>query len=156
MDNDLGFLPGTEQEKISPLLRGAYDNLEIIFGNKYDTKETLQDKIDELFQRDYIRTEAVGYLRGRSITNTFIIIDEAQNTTPTQILSIITRAGEGSKIVLIGDIDQIDLPRIDKGNNGLSFAIEKMKGSLLTDIIVAESKESVRSPLAKEASEKMI
>ena len=156
MDNDIGFLPGSEQDKIMPLLRGAYDNLEIIFGNDYDTKDTLQDKIDELFQRGYIKAEAVGYLRGRSITKTFIIIDETQNTTPTQILSIITRAGEGSKIILIGDIDQIDLPRLDKGNNGLSFAIEKMKGSPLADVIMAEAKESVRSPLAKEASGRMI
>lgn len=155
MDNDIGFLPGTENDKISPLLRGVYDNLEILFRTKDDTFEETNDKIEELFSRGYIRAEAVGFLRGRSITDTFIIIDEAQNTTPTQMLSIITRAGEGSKIVLLGDINQIDLPRLDKANNGLSYAIEKMKGCPLCDIITFKESECTRSKLAKEAADRL-
>ena len=71
MDNDIGFLPGTENDKISPLLRGVYDNLEILFRTKDDTFEETDDKIEELFSRGYIRAEAVGFLRGRSITDTF-------------------------------------------------------------------------------------
>lgn len=155
MDEDIGFLPGSETDKISPLLRGCYDNLEVLLGNKDDSNETLQDKIEELFARGYIQAQAVAYLRGRSITNSYIIIDEAQNATPNQILSIITRAGEGSKIVIMGDINQIDAPRLDSQNNGLSYAIEKMKGSSLCQIVSFEERECTRSSLAKEASERL-
>lgn len=155
MDEDIGFLPGSEIDKISPLLRGCYDNLEVLLGNKDDDNETLKDKIAELFDRGYIQAQAVAYLRGRSITNTYIIIDEAQNATPNQILSIITRAGEGSKIVIMGDINQIDAPRLDSQNNGLSYAIEKMKGSKLCQIVSFEERECTRSALAKEASERL-
>ena len=148
-------MPGSETDKISPLLRGCYDNLEVLLGNKDDSNETLQDKIEELFARGYIQAQAVAYLRGRSITNSYIIIDEAQNATPNQILSIITRAGEGSKIVIMGDINQIDAPRLDSQNNGLSYAIEKMKGSSLCQIVSFEERECTRSSLAKEASERI-
>lgn len=155
MDEEIGFLPGTEQDKISPLLRGLYDNLEVLFGNKDDTKEEMSDKIEEIFSRGYVEAQAVSYLRGRSITDTFIIIDEAQNCTPNQILSIITRAGEGSKIVLLGDPNQIDNPRLDKRNNGLVYALERMKGSQLAEIISFDESECTRSALAKEASDKL-
>lgn len=155
MDEEIGFLPGTEQDKISPLLRGLYDNLEVLFGNKDDTKEEMSDKIEEIFSRGYVEAQAVSYLRGRSITDTFIIIDEAQNCTPNQILSIITRAGEGSKIVLLGDPNQIDNPRLDKRNNGLVYALERMKGSHLAEIISFDESECTRSALAKEASDKL-
>lgn len=155
MDEEIGFLPGTEQDKISPLLRGAYDNLEVLIGNKEDTKEIMQDKITELFQRGIITAQSLAYLRGRSITSTYIIIDEAQNCSPNQILSIITRAGEGSKIVILGDPNQIDNPRLDKRNNGLVFAIERMKGSKLCEVMTFDESECTRSPLAKEASDKL-
>lgn len=155
MDEEIGFLPGSEKEKISPLLRGCYDNLEILLGNEDDNFDIMQDKIEEFFYRGIIDTQAVAYLRGRSITDTFIIIDEAQNATPNQILSIITRAGEGSKIIIMGDINQIDSPRLDSQNNGLSYAIEKMKGSHLCHIVSFEERECTRSALAKEASERL-
>ncbi len=155
MEEEIGFLPGSEADKIFPLLRGVMDNLEVIFKDKDDTPAMIKDKIEELFDRGYIKAEAIGYLRGRSITDTFIIIDEAQNTTPTQILSIITRAGERSKIVVLGDINQIDNPRLDKGNNGLTFAIEHMKGSRLCEITSFSENECTRSALAKEASDKL-
>lgn len=155
MDEEIGFLPGTEQEKISPLLRGVYDNLEIIFGNEDDKLDQIQDKIRELFQRGYITAQSIAYLRGRSITDTYIIIDECQNASPNQILSIITRAGERSKIVLLGDVNQIDNPRLDSKNNGLIYAIEKMKDSELCSVITFEEKECVRSVLAKEASSRL-
>lgn len=155
MDEEIGFLPGTEQEKISPLLRGTYDNLTVLFGNKDDTQETMQDKIEELFQRGYIATQSIGYLRGRSIADTYIIIDECQNCTPNQILSIITRAGEGSKIVLLGDPNQIDNPRLDRRNNGLVYALERMKDSKLCEVTTFTENECTRSPLAREASDKL-
>lgn len=155
MDEEIGFLPGTEQDKISPLLRGVYDNLEVIFGNPDDSRSEMNDKIEEIFERGYIEAQAVSYLRGRSITDTFIIIDEAQNCTPNQILSIITRAGEGSKIVLLGDPNQIDNPRLDKRNNGLVYALERMKDSPLTEIITFNESECTRSALAKEASDRL-
>lgn len=155
MDEGIGFLPGSEQDKISPLLRGCYDNLEILLGNKDDDRSAVQDKMEELFMRGFIQAQAVAFLRGRSITNTFIIIDEAQNTTPMQIFSIITRAGEGSKIVILGDVNQIDVPRLDSRNNGLSYAIEKMKDSSLCRVITFEERECTRSALAREASKRL-
>lgn len=169
MDEEIGFLPGTEFEKISPLLRGCYDNLEILLKDRTDTPDLIQDKIDEIFEHDYITAEAIAYLRGRSITDTFIIIDEAQNATPNQILSIITRAGERSKIVLLGDPDQIDNPRLDRYNNGLTFAKDRMKsrngyfgGKYVNDkgkdvctIVSFTENECSRSLLAKVASERL-
>ena len=155
MDEEIGFLPGSEQDKISPLLRGTYDNLEVIFGSPEDTRADLDGKIATLFDMGYIEAQAVSYLRGRSITNTYIIIDEVQNCTPNQILSIITRAGEGSKIVLLGDPNQIDNPRLDKRNNGLVYALERMKGDPLCEIITFDESECTRSALAKSASDKL-
>ena len=155
MDEELGYLPGTEREKIDPLLRGVYDNLAVLFEKEEDTRDTLKGKIQYLFDHDHIAAESVAYLRGRSICNTYIVIDEAQNCTPNQILSIITRVGEGSKIVLLGDVNQIDNPRLDRGNNGLVYALERMKGSKLCEICSFTEAESTRSPLAKEAAERL-
>ena len=155
MDEELGFLPGGEKEKIDPLFRGVYDNLAVLLENKDDTRDTLRGKIQYLFDHDYIVTESLAYLRGRSICNTYIMIDEAQNCTPNQIMSIITRAGEGTKIVLLGDINQIDNPRLDRGNNGLVYALERMKVSNLCDVCSFTEAESTRSPLAKEAAERL-
>ncbi len=152
MDEEIGFLPGNELEKISPLLRGVYDNIDVLFGAPDDTPAMLEDKRRELFQRGYIKAESVSYLRGRSINDTFVIIDEAQNCSPRLIMSIVTRAGLRSKFVLLGDVNQCDNARLDSNNNGLIFAINRMKGREGTDIITFEEKDCVRSPLAKEAS----
>lgn len=159
---EIGALPGDEFDKISPLFRCIYDNCRIIFGS-----EGIDDKIDELFQKKYLDAEAIAYIRGRSIENAFIILDEAQNCTPSEILTITTRLGKGSKICIIGDTNQIDNHRLDSKNNGLAFAIDRMgphfknhKGerlgtSNLVDIVTFTEKECQRSPLAKEASERM-
>ena len=155
MDEDIGYLPGTEEEKISPLFRGIYDNIDFLFRDKDDTPEMTKDKRTELFQRGYIVMESLSYLRGRSIDNTYVIIDEAQNCTPEQIFTIITRAGVNSKFVLLGDFRQVDNVRLDSRNNGLIYAINKMKGSPHTDIITFDEKDCVRSALAKEASERL-
>lgn len=99
--------------------------------------------------------DAMQYMRGRSIKDTYVIIDEAQNCTPNQIFSIISRIGEGSKIILLGDPDQIDNKYLNKHNNGLVYAAEKFKGSSLCYQITLEKNECVRSRLAQEASKRM-
>ncbi len=134
-DSDIGFLPGDEQEKISPLMRPIMDNLEQLVdsndGERYSNEQELQDKVQEIFDRGLIQTEALTFIRGRSIIKTYLIIDEAQNMTPAQIKGIITRAGAETKIVLLGDPNQIDRPYLDDRTNGLSYAAEHMKGSPL-------------------------
>lgn len=156
-DDDIGYLKGTEMDKILPLIRPCLDNLEELISSK-DSEQSLkelQDTVWEFFDRGWIKAEALAYIRGRSITNTFILIDEAQNTTPNQMLGIITRAGAGSKIVIVGDPEQIDNPRLDKYNNGLVYAAEHMKGSKQVMQLTFTDEECTRSPLAKEAAERL-
>ncbi|MFL0198074.1 PhoH family protein [Clostridium sp. WILCCON 0269] len=159
MDEDIGFLPGTEQEKISPFMRPILDNLEVLVDSdekeRYKNEKELEDKINELFDRRIITTEAVGYLRGRSIVKNWLIIDEAQNLTPKQVKAIITRVGIGTKLLLVGDPEQIDQAFLDSRSNGLCYASEKMKGSSLCYQITLKHDECERSPLAYEASKKL-
>ncbi|WP_055667418.1 PhoH family protein [Desnuesiella massiliensis] len=159
MDEEIGFLPGTEQEKIAPFMRPVYDNLQILVDSdekeRYKNEKELDDKVNELFQRRIITTEAVAYLRGRSIVKNWVIIDEAQNLTPKQVKSIITRVGEGSKLILIGDPDQIDQPFLDSRSNGLCYASEKMKGSPLCYQVTLKFDECERSVLAYEAAKRL-
>ena len=154
-DDDIGFLPGDEQEKISPLMRPIIDNLEQLIDSseeeRYKNEEELQGKLDEIFGRGIIQAEALNYIRGRSIVKTYLIIDEAQNTTPDQIKGIITRAGKDTKIILLGDPNQIDRPFLDERTNGLSYASEHMKGSPLCWQITMTTEECERSALAMEA-----
>ena len=151
-DDDIGYLKGDEMDKILPLIRPCLDNLEELVSDKKDTAEKMNEKVKELFDSGVVTAEALAYLRGRSISNTYILIDEAQNTTPNQMLGIITRAGIGSKIVIVGDPDQIDNPKLDKKNNGLVYAYEKFRGNKLCMEMTFEDEECVRSPLALEAS----
>jgi len=117
---DMGFLPGTLEEKMLPWLMPIQDNLQFLLGND---KETLEDYM----RRGTIELEALSYIRGRSIANAFIIIDEAQNLTVHELKTIITRVGEGTKIVLTGDIEQIDNAFVNDVTNGLTHAVEKFK-----------------------------
>lgn len=159
MDEDIGYLPGTEQEKIAPFMRPIFDNLEILVDsndkNKNSNEKEINDKIEELFENKIITTQAVGYLRGRSIVKNWIIIDEAQNLTPKQVKAIITRAGEGSKIILIGDPEQIDQAFLDSRSNGLCYASEKMKGSHLCYQVSLSYDECERSKLAYEGVKRL-
>lgn len=159
LDEDIGFLPGTEQEKIAPFLRPVIDNLEVLIDNdeseRYGSEKELKDKIDELFERKIINTEAIAFIRGRSIAKQWVIIDEAQNLTPKQLKGIITRAGAGTKIILIGDPEQIDHPFLDIRTNGLCYAAEKMKGSTLCYQITMVDEECERSELAYESARRM-
>jgi len=119
MGKDIGYLPGTIEEKMAPWLAPVQDNLEFLMGNK----KTLDMYIDE----GTIEVEALTYIRGRSIANTFIVIDEAQQLTKHEIKTILTRVGEGTKIVFTGDIEQIDNVYVDETSNGLTFIVEKFK-----------------------------
>lgn len=158
-DSDIGFLPGSEQEKIAPFLRPVIDNLEILVDRnekeRYQDELELSDKINELFSRGFIATEALNFVRGRTITKTYLIIDEAQNLTPKQAKGIITRVGKGTKIVLLGDPEQIDHPFLDERTNGLSYAGERMKGSPLCFQLSMQPDECERSPLAFDAAGRM-
>ena len=125
MGKDIGFLPGTMQEKMAPWLAPVQDNLKFLTG---DDQTTLDDYMD----RGIIEMEALTYIRGRSIANAFIVIDEAQNLTAHEIKTILTRVGEGTKIVLTGDIEQIDNIYINEMSSGLTHAVEKMKEFAIT------------------------
>ena len=154
-DEDLGFLPGTLEEKMGPLVSPFMDNLEFIFSGKERDADLAAEHIGYILDRDILKIESVAYMRGRSLSHTYLIVDEAQNMTINQVLEIVSRAGEGTKIVLLGDPDQIDNPKLDRKNNGLVFAAERMKGSSLCAQVAFEQKETVRSPLAAEAAKRL-
>ena len=160
-DKDIGALPGDEEEKISPLLRGCMDNLELLVdykgvkGTENTSEEEINDKVEELFNRGYIDAQALGFLRGRSLTRQFLYVDEAQNTSISQMKGILTRVGEGTKLVIAGDLNQIDNPRLDRHNNGLAYAIKLMKGDPLCAIVGFTENEAVRSPLAQRVATKI-
>jgi PhoH-like ATPase len=126
-DRDLGYLPGSAQEKVRPYMQPLFDNLMVIkqaagLGSK------AAEKIDKMLKEEELIIEPLAFIRGRSLPNIFFIIDEAQNLTPHEIKTIITRAGEGAKLVFTGDVEQIDTPYLDASSNGLSYMTEKMKG----------------------------
>lgn len=148
MGRDLGFLPGDISEKLGPWMQPIFDNIDFLFGNQRARNE--MTTWDELINQGLLHVEPLTYIRGRSLPGQFMIVDEAQNLTPHEIKTIITRAGEGTKIVLTGDSEQIDNPYLDSLNNGLVYCIDKLKG----EDIVAHVKLSVgeRSPLSEIAS----
>ncbi|MCE5285075.1 MAG: PhoH family protein [Pelosinus sp.] len=156
MDEDIGFLPGSEKEKIDPYMRAVRDNLfTLISGHKaLDDKEVAEgeDTVQMLFDRRTIQAEALAYQRGRSLQKYWMILDEMQNSTPRQAKGVITRPGVGTKIILLGDPEQIDHPFLDSRSNGLSYASEKMRGSTLCFQVTLQHDECERSPLAAEAA----
>lgn len=158
MDADVGFLKGDERDKMLPSLRGLTDNVENLMPiGKKGVKDGVEeeDPLEYLLDRRILEVQALAYMRGRSITNQFIVVDEMQNSTVGQVLSIVTRLGEGSKIVIMGDPDQIDNPYLDKLNNGLIYASDRMYGSKLCCQVTFTERESTRSLLAKEAIERL-
>ena len=139
LGKDIGFLPGTMEEKMSPWLMPIQDNLQFLMGNDKIT-------LDIYMQKGTIEIEALTYIRGRSISNAFIIIDEAQNLTTHELKTIITRVGEGTKIVLTGDVEQIDNVYIDATSNGLTHAVEKFKKfELASHVTLHEGRDVLRS-----------
>ncbi|HJV31560.1 MAG TPA: PhoH family protein [Bacillales bacterium] len=143
---DLGFLPGEKQEKLRPWMQPIYDNLEFLFNAK---KPGELDAI--LAGMGAIEVEALTYIRGRSLPDQFIIIDEAQNLTKHEVKTILTRVGEGSKIVIMGDPEQIDHPYLDAYNNGLTYVLEKFKDQIVSGHIKLLKGE--RSGLARLAAD---
>ena len=148
-EKDLGYLPGSAKEKIRPYMQPLFDNLTVIKQSIGESSREAQ-KFDQMLEDEKLIIEPLAYIRGRSISKTFFIVDEAQNLTPHEVKTIITRAGEGTKIVFTGDIDQIDSPYLDERSNGLSYLTDKMMGQKLFAHINLVKGE--RSELAELAS----
>jgi PhoH-like ATPase len=148
-NKDIGYLPGDIQSKLAPFMQPLYDNLGVI-QNQFEETDPMHKRIRDLIQQEKLVFEPLSYIRGRSLVRIYFIVDEAQNLTPHEVKTIITRAGEGTKIVLTGDIFQIDHPYLDSQSNGLSYIIEKMQGQKLYAHINQEKGE--RSELAELAS----
>ena len=145
---DLGALPGDATEKVSPYMQPLFDNLNVIKSNlSYQGREV---RIIEEMQRDKrLVIEALAFIRGRSLGDTFFIVDEAQNLTPHEVKTIVTRAGEGSKIIFTGDIQQIDSPYLDHQSNGLVYLIDRMKGQdIFAHVNLIKGERSYLSELA--------
>jgi PhoH-like ATPase len=147
LGRDIGFLPGDVDEKLNPWMQPIFDNLEFLFssGNRKGTRAYA-----ELLDSGQIQVEPLTYIRGRSLPQQFIIVDEAQNLTPHEVKTIITRSGDGTKLVLTGDPGQIDNPYVDSASNGLTIASERFRGEKLAAHIVLSKGE--RSDLAEVAA----
>ncbi len=150
-NRDLGYLPGDVDEKISPYMQPLYDNLGVIQDRLIEPAERRGKKFQKLMDEQKLVIAPLAYIRGRSLVDTFFIVDEAQNLTPHEIKTIVTRVGENTKIVFTGDIFQIDHPYLDIYSNGLSHLIDKMQGQKLYTHIFLEKGE--RSELAELASD---
>ena len=145
LGRDIGHLPGDLNEKLNPWMQPIFDNLEFIFGKKG------ANSYMELLENGLVQVEPLTYIRGRSLPNQYLIVDEAQNLTPHEIKTIITRAGDGAKIVLTGDPEQIDNPYVDAASNGLSVVAERFRGSEIAGSVVLTRGE--RSKLAEVAAD---
>ncbi len=126
-NRDIGFLPGDVNEKIGPYMQPLFDNLSVI-KQKFKEQSKEHSRIEEMQQTEKLVITPLAYIRGRSLSRVFLIVDEAQNLTPHEVKTIITRAGEGTKMVFTGDIQQIDSPYLDTKSNGLSYLADRMKG----------------------------
>ncbi len=147
-NHDLGFLPGDVNEKIGPYMQPLYDNLAVI-KNRFQQQSRELTLIDEMQKRQELVITPLAYIRGRSLSDVFFIIDEAQNLTPHEVKTIITRAGEGTKMVFTGDIHQIDSPYLDMQSNGLAYFTDKMKGQdLFAHVNLIKGERSYLAELA--------
>lgn len=148
-NRDLGFLPGDIEAKLEPYMQPLFDNLNVI-RNQFSDRDPQLQQIHRMLESKQLMITPLSYIRGRSIQKTFFIVDEAQNLTPHEVKTIITRAGEGTKVVLTGDIQQIDHPYLDKLSNGLTHLINRMCGQSIYAHVSLEKGE--RSRLADVAS----
>lgn len=147
-NKDLGYLPGDEKQKIAPYMQPLFDNLNVIKQHLGQNSADLR-AIEEMQKSGQLEIEALAFIRGRSLTETFCIIDEAQNLTPHEVKTIITRAGEGTKMVFTGDLQQIDSPYLDMQSNGLAYMIDKMRGqNLFGHVNLVKGERSELSELA--------
>lgn len=149
-NKDIGFLPGDAKEKVAPYMQPLFDNLNVI-KNQFSPTSSELKKIDDMQKNEQLVIEALAFIRGRSFSETYCIIDESQNLTPNEIKTIVTRAGEGTKMVFTGDIQQIDQPYLDAYSNGLIYMTDKMKGQkLFAHINLVKGERSELSELASD------
>jgi len=168
MGKDIGYLPGTKEEKLANWMQPIFDNLALLLSTgkggskgggkdgkngKNHSRGEMAKKMQALQESGKVEMEALTYIRGRSLPQQFIIIDEAQNLTPHEVKTIVSRAGEGSKIVLTGDPYQIDNPYLDASSNGLTYTVERMRGQKLFGHVTLTKSE--RSTLASIAAERL-
>lgn len=155
LGRDLGFLPGDVSEKLNPWMKPIFDNLELLIGLRDvdDGRGRVHHgaAFQPLLEQGVLEVEPLTYIRGRSMPSQYLIVDEAQNLTPHEVKTVITRAGEGTKIVLTGDPQQIDNPYVDAMSNGLTYVVERFKGSALAGHVTLRKGE--RSPLAELAAQ---
>ena len=156
MGKDLGYMPGDKDEKLAHWMQPIFDNLTYLMADgprrkEHETDQSAKQKVDKLLLAHVVELEALTYIRGRSIPKQFVIVDEAQNLTPHEVKTIISRAGEGTKMVLTGDPDQIDNPYLDSSSNGLTYAVERLKEQKIHGHITLRKSE--RSELAAVAAD---
>jgi len=149
MGKDLGFLPGDIEEKLTPWMQPIFDNVELLLSG-HETEKRHSKGYKELMAMGIMEIEPLTYIRGRSIPNQYLIVDEAQNLTPHEIKTIVTRAGEGTKVVLTGDPYQIDNPYVDSSSNGLTYVVERFKEQAISGHVTMMKGE--RSELAELAA----
>jgi PhoH-like ATPase len=150
LGRDLGFLPGDVDEKLNPWMQPIFDNLEFLFTNGGPKSSRHDRGFLELLESGTIQVEPLTYIRGRSLPHQYLIVDEAQNLTPHEVKTIITRCGEGTKIILTGDPHQIDNPYVDLASNGLSVVADRFKRERIAGHVVLAKGE--RSDLAELAA----
>lgn len=152
LGRDIGYLPGDIGEKLNPWMQPLYDNFDLIFGTQdmRGRPDHWRRGHEEMIDQGLLQIEPLTYIRGRTIPKQFLIVDEAQNLTPHEVKTILTRAGDGTKIVLTGDPDQIDNPYVDAASNGLTYVVERFKGEALAGHITLYKGE--RSALAERSA----
>ncbi|MEM7577806.1 MAG: PhoH family protein [Planctomycetota bacterium] len=156
MGRDIGYLPGDKDEKLAAWMQPIFDNLEYLMttrgvGNQHAESKTADKRVEQLMADKKIVLEPLTYIRGRSIPHQYIIVDEAQNLTPHEVKTIVSRVGEGTKIILTGDVNQIDNPYLDTASNGLAYLVERLKGhELVGHVTLAKSERSELASLAAE------
>ncbi|MEI6211471.1 MAG: PhoH family protein, partial [bacterium] len=160
LGKDIGYLPGAKEEKLAHWMQPIFDNLSFLLRQpinavpaplqKKGHKVSPQDRIQQLMYDDILELEALTYIRGRSISRQYMIIDEAQNLTPHEVKTVISRAGEGTKVILTGDAYQIDNPYLDASSNGLTYAAERLKELVMHGHVTLQTSE--RSDLAAAAA----
>ncbi|MEK7357344.1 MAG: PhoH family protein [Bdellovibrionota bacterium] len=146
MGRDLGYLPGDVEQKLNPWMQPIFDNVEFLMG----ADKKAAGRAQELINQGMLNIEPLTYIRGRSIPNQYLIVDEAQNLTPHEIKTIVTRAGQGTKVVLTGDAYQIDNPYVDSATSGLTYSVERFKGQRIASHVTLTKGE--RSELAELAA----
>lgn len=156
MGRDIGYLPGDKDEKLAAWMQPIFDNLTYLMSTRgadaqHADSKPVEQRVNQLIETGQLVLEPLTYIRGRSIPHQFLIIDEAQNLTPHEVKTIVSRVGEGSKIVITGDVAQIDNPYLDASSNGLSYMVERLKGQALTGhMTLARSERSMLASIAAE------